>query len=147
MKKYLLIAISLMISAPAALAQSSTPAPAYTLLAPAPEQNYTLLAPIPCIPSPDKKQLDSAGNMVTIPGVKCPGNGTTIQNQDSVTFSDYLQEAINLMIALASVAAVFMIVWGGFEYMASAIPGVKTDGLKKVQNALVGLVLILASYL
>jgi len=40
-----------------------------------------------------------------------------------------------------------MIVLGGFEYVTSTIPGVKTEGMKRIQNALWGLLLILGSYL
>jgi hypothetical protein len=92
--------------------------------------SYTVLAPLPCIPS----------STVTCPG----GNGSL---QDKVTFQQYVQYSINLLIALAAVAAVFMIVWGGFEYMTSASFSTKSDGLAKVRNAVYGLVLVLASYL
>ena len=96
------------------------------------DQSYTLLEPLPCI---------SGGS------INCgtDNSGTNLVTQVSLT--TYLQYAFNLLIALSAVAAVFMIVWGGFEYMISEIPGVKTDGLKKVQNALIGLVMVLASYL
>jgi hypothetical protein len=53
----------------------------------------------------------------------------------------------NLLVALGAVAAVVMITWGGFEYMTSDAVQGKSDGLKKVQNAIYGLLLILSSYL
>jgi len=53
----------------------------------------------------------------------------------------------NLVIALCAVVAVSMIVWGGFQYMTSFSPQVKGDGLEKVKGALLGLILILSSYI
>ncbi len=89
---------------------------------------YTLLEPLPCVP----------GN-----GVTCTA-GTQITSPD---FETYVQYMFNLAIAIAAVSAVFMIVWGGFQYMTSEAPGVKSDGLKKVQNAVYGLLLVLSSFL
>ena len=91
--------------------------------------SYTLLAPLPCIAT-----TTSSG---------CTPNSPINQ----VNFQQYVTYAINLLIALAAVAAVFMIVWGGFEYMTSASFSTKSDGLAKVRNAVYGLVLVLASYL
>ncbi len=93
---------------------------------------YTLLEPLPCIPGDTPK------------GVTPCTAGTPITSPD---FSTYVQYMFNLLIALAAVSAVFMIVWGGFEYMTSEAPGVKSDGLKKVQNAISGLLLVLSSFL
>ena len=90
--------------------------------------SYTLLEPLPCV----------NGN-----GIDCVA-GTQIEK---VNFKDYVQYMFNLLIALAAVAAVFMIVWGGFEYMSAEAPGMKSDGLKKVENAIYGLLLVLCSYL
>jgi len=87
---------------------------------------YTLLSPLPCL------------------GNSCPGNdksGTT------ANFQTYVSYAYNLFIALAAVAAVFMIVYGGFEYVTSTIPGNKNDGKKRIESALWGLLLVLASWL
>ena len=102
---------------------------------------YTVLAPLPCIPTPAR--TDSSGN--SIPEVPCPSGD--LQNVTKVSFQTYVQYAINLLIAVAAVAAVFMIVWGGFEYMTTAVVSGKSDGIKKVTNAIYGLVLVLASYL
>ncbi len=104
------------------------------------ESSYTLLEPLPCVPSPAVK--DATGK-ITTPAVDCQ-TGTQIT---SVKFKDYVQYAFNLLIALCAVAAVFMIVWGGFEYMSSDAYNQKTDGIKKIQNALLGLLLVLCSYL
>lgn len=89
---------------------------------------YTLLEPLPCI----------RGN-----GVTC----TTGEQITSPDFKTYVQYLFNLAIAIAAVSAVFMIVWGGFQYMTSEAPGVKSDGLKKVQNAVYGLLLVLSSFI
>lgn len=64
-----------------------------------------------------------------------------------VSFSSYVKYAFNLLIAAGAVAAVFMITWGGFEYMTTDAVNGKTEGLNKIQNAIYGLLMILSSYL
>jgi len=91
---------------------------------------YTVLAPLPCI----------QGNNVTCP----QGN---LKPATQVNFKTYVQYIVNLAIALSAVTAVFMIVWGGFEYITSTIPGNRSDGKKRITNAIYGLVLVLASYI
>ncbi|OHA17249.1 MAG: hypothetical protein A2830_00645 [Candidatus Taylorbacteria bacterium RIFCSPHIGHO2_01_FULL_44_110] len=108
------------------LAQAQTP------------DKYTLLEALPCIESPET--VDGNGNK--IPAVTC--SESQIREID---FQGYVQYMFNLLIALAAVAAVFMIVWGGFEYMSSDSFLGKKDGLKKLQNAISGLLLVLCSYL
>jgi len=91
--------------------------------------SYVPLAPLPCI---------NGGT------VNCGTNGAPV---NSVDFQTYVQYTVNLLIALAAVAAVFMMVWGGFEYMTTSAVSGKSEGLKKVRNALGGLALVLCSFL
>ncbi len=72
---------------------------------------------------------------------------SNLQLQTSVDFKSYVTYAFNLLIALGAVAAVFMITWGGFEYMTTDAVQGKSEGLAKIQNAIYGLLLILSSYL
>lgn len=97
---------------------------------------YTVLAPLPCI------EGRSTDGTVTYP---CQGGNGSLQ--ETVDIQGYLQYMYNLVVALASVAAVFEIVWGGFEYVSSAAIQGKTDGKEKIKNALIGLLLILCSFL
>ena len=94
-----------------------------------PTPTYTLLEPLPCIPSST---------------VNCGTAGQTIK---TVNINQYTQYAFNLFIALAAVAAVVMMTIGGIEYMTSVSVGGKAQGLKKVSNAIWGLVLVLCAYL
>ena len=71
----------------------------------------------------------------------------TLQPVKEVSFKTYVTYLFNLLIALGAVAAVFEITWGGFEYMTTDAVSGKTDGLKRIQNAIYGLLLILCSYL
>ncbi len=95
--------------------------------------NYTLLEPLPCIQGKE-------GASSTIPCT--PG-----QQVKQVNFKDYVQYVFNLIIALAAVAAVFVMVYGGFEYMTSLSASGKSEGLTRAKNAIMGLVLVLASFL
>ena len=110
-------------------AQAATPAP-----------TYTALEPLPCIPSAPTK--DANGQDIPGTGVICTGE---IRSQ--FNFSDYVQFILNLLIAVSASAAVFMIVWGGFQYMTSYATGGKNEGLDKVKGALTGLLLVLTSYM
>jgi hypothetical protein len=92
------------------------------------EIQYTLLEPLPCI----------------------PGDGVTCNEgemQTSVNFETYVQYIFNLIIAFAAVAAVLMIVWGGFKYVTSDSFLGKNEGKKVIMQALQGLLLVLCSYL
>ncbi len=70
-----------------------------------------------------------------------------LQLATTVDFKSYVTYAFNLLIALGAVAAVFMITWGGFEYMTTDAVNGKSEGLSKIQNAIYGLLLVLSSYL
>lgn len=89
---------------------------------------YTLLEPLPCIPGT---------------GQDCGKDGL-ITNVNVETFIKYI---FSLSMAIAVLLAVIMIFWGGFEYVTSEIPGVKSDGKSRIQNAILGLIMVLASYL
>lgn len=96
---------------------------------------YQVLAPLPCVESSN---------------FKCASNADiTVQNglATGLSFKGYIQYLFNLLIALAAVAAVFMIVWGGFTYMSTDSFYKKEEGLEKVRHAVYGLLLVLCSFL
>jgi len=64
------------------------------------------------------------------------------------TINSYLSGMLKLIIALGGGLSILMAIVGGTQYVASgAIPDAKSHALERVQNALTGLALILASYL
>lgn len=63
------------------------------------------------------------------------------------TFGDYASMAFKSLLAIAVALAVIQIVLGGFAYVTSAIPGVKSDAKGKITAALTGLALLLFSWL
>jgi hypothetical protein len=69
------------------------------------------------------------------------------KSEPTMNTQEYLGYMFNLFVAVCAVAAVFMIVWGGFEYMTSDAVNKKDDGLKKVKGAVYGLLLALSSFL
>ncbi len=71
-------------------------------------------------------------------------NGTS---QQSVNIATYLGEMFKIGIGLAGIFAVFMIIWGGFEYATTDAIGGKSAGKEKIEGALWGLGLALGSYL
>ena len=95
--------------------------------------SYTLLEPLPC--------YDSL--KVGAPGINCDTNNLAT----STDIKSYVQYMFNLLIAISAVAAIFMIVLGGFIYMTSDSLNGKSDGKEKIQHAVEGLLMVLCSYL
>lgn len=59
----------------------------------------------------------------------------------------YLQYLYNSFFAFIAIASFFLIVWGGFEYVTSSIPGMKADGRAKINRALTGFGIALFAWL
>ena len=74
-----------------------------------------------------------------IPGLPTSVSGTSL--------AEYVNLAFNLAIAIGAVAAVVMIAYGGIEYMLSGALPQQQDGKKKIQNAFLGLAILLLVYL
>lgn len=89
---------------------------------------YTLLEPLPCLEGVDTGCT--------------PGN-----LQEKIDISSYILYVYNLAFAASVFLAIVMIIWGGFEYITSEIPFIKSDGKSKIEKAITGLVMVLASYL
>lgn len=86
-------------------------------------QNYTPLAPL-------------------------PGTFTGAEGAETTNISLYLSGAIKLLIALGAALAVLFAIIGGVKYVAASInPSAKSDAIEDVQRALIGLAIILTSYL
>ena len=124
----ILIQILGVVVAPGVFAQNTSTSPNPSIAQSATSENYTLLEPLPCV----------KGN-----GVDCQ-EGKQIEQ---VNFSDYVRYLFNLLIAIAAVSAVFMIVWGGLQYMTSDSWSDKKGGREKATNAVLGLLLVLCSWL
>ena len=61
--------------------------------------------------------------------------------------SDYLRAVFRIGVGVAAALAVVQIVIGGFKYMTQDIPGVKQDAREQITEAVLGLILVGASYL
>lgn len=59
---------------------------------------------------------------------------------------DYINAVFRLAISGAAILGVLMIMYGGFEYMTKEVTG-KKDGRDRIRSAVLGLVLLLASWL
>ncbi|MCL5782246.1 MAG: pilin, partial [Patescibacteria group bacterium] len=64
-----------------------------------------------------------------------------------INLDDFFQYAFNLLIALSAVAAVFMMTWGGFEYVTTDSWQGKENGKTKFNNAIIGLLMVLSAFL
>lgn len=64
-----------------------------------------------------------------------------------INFVEYIKEMYMFIVAFSVVLAIFMMVLGGFQYLSTDAIGKKKDGLEKLRNAVIGLVLVLSSWL
>lgn len=79
--------------------------------------------------------------LAPLPGTINPTTGTT-------DIATYVGGAIKLIIALGAALAILYAVIGGTQYVAASInPSLKSDALERIQGALIGLAIILTSYL
>lgn len=96
------------------------------------DTSYTLLEPLPCIPGT---------------GQNCTNTNTTISTITQVNIDQYINYVIKLALAIAVFLATVEIIWGGFEWMVSAVPYVKVEGKKRIADAVFGLLAVLGSWL
>lgn len=66
---------------------------------------------------------------------------------NTTNLSTYLSGLFRLGIGLAVTLAIVMIVYGGIQYMVSDVPGIKVNAKETIKNAILGLLLVLASWL
>jgi hypothetical protein len=92
------------------------------------QDKYTLLEPLPCIPG--------TGNI-------CTASSTITE----ISLDTYIGYIFKFAIAISAFLAVIMIIVGGFEIMLSEAIPAKMEGKQRVYNALIGLLMVLSSYL
>lgn len=63
------------------------------------------------------------------------------------SFDKYVNIFIKLSITVAAILAVIFIVLGGFKYMTSESLSLKEEGKENIKNAIIGLILLSASFL
>ena len=71
----------------------------------------------------------------------------TAESQSFTSLADYMVYIYITLIGLAIIFAVIMVVWGGVQYVLGALTSDKEGGKKKIQMAVLGLLLVLLSYL
>jgi hypothetical protein len=87
---------------------------------------------------------------------ECPDDGSGYcllepifvdQVDKRVDMAGYLQSIYKVFFITAGILATLMLIWGGFQYMTSEIPGMKGKGKDQMNNAIFGLLLAFGSYL
>lgn len=121
MKKYILIIIIAFVLIPqVSVVHAEEKIPA--------TDSYTLIEPLPCITGVTKDC--NAGEVTRKMDIK-----------------DYIMYVYKFALAISVFLAIIMIIWGGFLYITSEVPFIKSDGKGKIEGAVTGLALILVSYL
>ena len=88
--------------------------------------------------------ISSGGDFVPLAPI--PGLTEDISATQS-GIATFLDNLYTFIIGIAVILAIGMIIWGGFEYALSEAITSKTEGRKKIQQALFGLVLVLSPVL
>lgn len=102
--------------------------------------DYTLLAPLPGT----SKQCETAEvNTYSASNGKAE---TTTQNCRT-NFLTYITGFFKLVIGISAILAILVITYGGFEYMTSVSESATSKAKERIQNAVIGLLLVLSSYL
>jgi len=81
-------------------------------------------------------------------GLQCDtANGqTTVQIKDVNSIWVVVMNIVQWLIVAGGYVAVFFVIWGGFKYITSAGDPQKVEGAKNaITNAVIGLVIVLAS--
>ena len=95
--------------------------------------------PLPGTPAPD----DTTKKFVPL----APIPGLTDVQPDQGGLASFFNNLYKYLIGLSAVLAIIMIIWGGLEYATQDIPGQKQQGKERIQQAILGLVLILSPVL
>jgi hypothetical protein len=119
MKKYIFIIIMCLVLVPQ-VSMAVTPPPA--------DDSYTLIEPLPCITGVTKG---------------CDAGKVT----PTIDIKSYILYVYKFAIAISVFLAIIMIIWGGFSYITSEVPFIKTEAKGKIEGAVSGLALVLVSYL
>ena len=105
--------------------------------------NFTLAA---TAPAADCTGLLNSGSGCYQPlaPITDPSTDKTISTAD---FPTYLQAIYRIGIAICFALGVIMFTWAGIEYIVSEAMGTKADAKKRMSSALIGLAIVLVSYI
>jgi hypothetical protein len=67
-------------------------------------------------------------------------------NFSTASLTTFLQNITTSLVGLSSIFAIAVIIYGGYRYMFSSLPGVKEDGKKAITNGVIGLIAIILAY-
>ena len=93
-----------------------------------------------------KPTTNDASNYQSLSPLTDP-NGNLLDNIATNNFPAYLKSIYRIGIGACFVLGVIMFTWAGIEYIVSESMNTKADGKKRMQNALIGLAIALASYI
>ena len=113
-------------------------------------QTTTTITPTP-VQKPQTKAPQtsntSAKDINYTPLASIPSTNGTGDIGSSPDIGTYFNQMYQLGVGVATALAVLMVIWGGVEYITTDAIGGKEEGKQKVQNAILGLLLALGSYL
>ena len=98
------------------------------------QPSYTLLEPLPCLSG----TKNSNTVCTTVDGVR---------EVTAINIQGYILYLFKIAIAIAVLLAVVMVTWGGFKYMTVESVTGKSDAKETIQNAILGMLGALGSYL
>lgn len=61
----------------------------------------------------------------------------------TAALSGFIGDISTFLFTIASVVAVLVIIWGGYKYLFTGLPGDQKDGLDTIRNGVIGLIIVL----
>jgi hypothetical protein len=105
-----------------------------------------ILATTPFVFAENPPSTASQNGIGYVPLAPIPGTESS-PGKTAVTFTSYVSGLYTFLIAGSIVLTILMIIWGGFTYLSTdAIYG-KEEGRKIINQALLGLLLVLGSWI
>lgn len=99
-------------------------------------------SPAPTAPAGTAGTAPTSSGTGFVPLAPIPGLTADV-TADQAGLANFLNNLYKYAIGLSAVLAVVMIIWGGLEYATQDVPGAKQNGKERIQQAILGLVLIL----
>ncbi len=99
-------------------------------------------APLP----PDSGGAGERVSYIPLAPIEGTYDTCTADGNCQTDFLVYVSGLSKLAIGFSFVLAILMIIWGGVEYISTDAVYNKNDGKQKIQNALIGLLLVISAY-
>ena len=87
--------------------------------------------------------VSGGGDGVILTFIQDTLRGTTAEGINAEPTENIINAVIGFLTAIAGLVSVLTIIWGGYKFFLSTLPGAKEDGKQTIANGVIGLVIVL----